>query len=125
MEGLGCVLAGVFGTSNGTTSYSENIGAISVTKVGARRVIQAAGALMIIFSLIGKFGAAFICIPEPIVGGIFCVVFATVTAVGLSNLQGVDLNSARNIFIIGFSIFFGLVRASFHFHGMHVVVLFA
>lgn len=109
MEGFGCVLAGMFGTSNGTTSYSENIGAISVTKVGARRVIQAAGALMIVFSLIGKFGAAFICIPEPIVGGIFCVVFATVTAVGLSNLQGVDLNSARNIFIIGFSIFFGLV----------------
>lgn len=110
MEGFGCVLAGMFGTSNGTTSYSENIGAISVTKVGARRVIQAAGALMIIFSLVGKIGAAFICIPEPIVGGIFCVVFATVTAVGLSNLQGVDLNSARNIFIIGFSIFFGLVR---------------
>jgi nucleobase transporter 1/2 len=59
--------------------------------------------------MIGKVGAVFISIPEPIVGGVFCVVFATVTAVGLSNLQGVDLNSPRNIFIIGVSIFFGLV----------------
>ena len=32
-EGLGCIIAGVFGTGNGTTSYSENIGAIGVTKV--------------------------------------------------------------------------------------------
>ena len=34
MEGLGCIIAGMFGTGNGTTSYSENIGAIGVTKVG-------------------------------------------------------------------------------------------
>ena len=32
-EGLGCIIAGFFGTGNGTTSYSENIGAIGVTKV--------------------------------------------------------------------------------------------
>ena len=33
MEGIGCVIAGLWGTGNGTTSYSENIGAIGVTKV--------------------------------------------------------------------------------------------
>ena len=32
-EGLGCIIAGLWGTGNGTTSYSENIGAIGVTKV--------------------------------------------------------------------------------------------
>ena len=31
-----------------------------------------------------------------------------VTAVGLSNLQYVDLNSSRNIFILGTSLFVGL-----------------
>ncbi|OXA57747.1 solute carrier family 23 member 2 [Folsomia candida] len=111
VEGIGCILAGCWGTGNGTTSFSENIGAISVTKVGSRSVIQAAGFLMIIFSLLGKVGAVFVSIPEPIIGGIFCIVFATVAAVGLSNLQGVDLNSSRNIFIIGFSIFFALVMS--------------
>ncbi|XP_033114665.1 solute carrier family 23 member 2-like [Anneissia japonica] len=33
MEGIGCILAGLWGTGNGTTSYSENIGAIGITKV--------------------------------------------------------------------------------------------
>ena len=33
IEGVGCILAGFWGTGNGTTSYSENIGAIGVTKV--------------------------------------------------------------------------------------------
>ena len=31
-----------------------------------------------------------------------------VTAVGVSNLQFVDMNSSRNLFIFGFSLFFGL-----------------
>ena len=31
-----------------------------------------------------------------------------ITAVGLSNLQYVDMNSSRNIFILGVSMFFGL-----------------
>ena len=33
MEGIGCILAGAFGSGTGTTSYSENIGAIGITKV--------------------------------------------------------------------------------------------
>jgi nucleobase transporter 1/2 len=35
-EGLGCIIAGIWGSGNGTTSYSENIGAISVTKVSSK-----------------------------------------------------------------------------------------
>ena len=59
--------------------------------------------------LFSKFGAVFATIPEPIVGGIFYIMFGMVAAVGLSSLQYVDLNSTRNLFILGFSIFFGLV----------------
>lgn len=33
IEGIGCMLAGLWGSGSGTTSYSENIGAIGVTKV--------------------------------------------------------------------------------------------
>ena len=32
-EGIGCIIAGMLGTGNGTTSYSENIGAIGITRV--------------------------------------------------------------------------------------------
>jgi len=108
MEGVGCLIAGIFGTANGTTSYSENIGAIGLTRVGSRVVVQAGAAIMILLGTIGKFGAAFTTIPSPIVGGMYCAMFGMIAAVGLSNLQFVNLNSARNLFILGFSFFMGL-----------------
>jgi nucleobase transporter 1/2 len=108
MEGIGCLIAGIFGTGNGTTSYSENIGAIGLTRVGSRRVIQTAGGLMLVLGTFGKFGALFTTIPQPIVGGMYCAMFGMITAVGLSNLQLVDLNSPRNLFILGFAFFMGL-----------------
>ena len=33
IEGIGCVIAGACGSGSGTTSYSENIAAIGITKV--------------------------------------------------------------------------------------------
>ena len=36
MEGIGTMIAGALGSGNGTTSYSENIGAIGITKVRNR-----------------------------------------------------------------------------------------
>ena len=108
MEGIGCFIAGIFGTGNGTTSYSENIGAIGLTRVGSRRVVQAGAVIMIILGTVGKFGALFTTIPQPVVGGMYCAMFGMIAAVGLSNLQFVDLNSARNLFILGFSFFMGL-----------------
>lgn len=108
MEGIGCVIAGIFGTGNGTTSYSENIGAIALTRVGSRRVVQAGALLMILLGVVGKFGGLFTTIPQPVVGGMYCAMFGMIAAVGLSNLQFVDLNSARNLFILGFAFFMGL-----------------
>ena len=92
-EGIGCVLAGIMGSGNGTTSYSENIGAIGITKVGSRRGIQYGSIIMILLGLFPFIGAVLLTIPEPIVGGVYCVMFGTITAVGLSNVQFVDLNS--------------------------------
>ena len=107
-EGIGCLVAGIFGTGNGTTSYSENIGAIGLTRVGSRRVVQAGAVMMILLGMVSKFGALFTTIPQPIVGGMYCAMFGMIVAVGLSNLQFVDLNSARNLFILGFAFFMGL-----------------
>ena len=108
MEGIGCLVAGIFGTGNGTTSYSENIGAIGLTRVGSRRVVQAGAVIMIVLGVVGKFGAVFTTIPGPIVGGMYCAMFGMIASVGMSNLQFVNLNSARNLFIIGFAFFMGL-----------------
>ncbi|CAK8677968.1 unnamed protein product [Clavelina lepadiformis] len=107
-EGIGTLIAGSLGSGNGTTSYSENIGAIGITKVGSRRVIQTGACIMLILAVIGKFGALFTTIPDPVVGGLFCVMFGMITAVGISSLQFVDLNSSRNLLIMGFSTFMGI-----------------
>ena len=64
---------------------------------------------MIVFGILSKLGSVFVLIPQPIIGGLFVVMFSMITAVGLSSLQFVDLNSTRNLFVLGFSIFFGLV----------------
>ncbi|XP_053109866.1 solute carrier family 23 member 1-like [Hemicordylus capensis] len=108
VEGIGCLLAGAWGTGNGTTSYSENVGALGITRVGSRMVIVAGGCVMLLTGMFGKVGAVFASIPTPIIGGMFLVMFGVITAVGVSNLQYTDMNSSRNLFIFGFSIFAGL-----------------
>lgn len=108
-EGLGTVLAGLWGSGNGTNTFGENVGTIGVTKVGSRRVIQWAAAIMVIQGVVGKFGALFMMIPDPVVGGIFLVMFGMITAFGLSALQYVDLRSSRNLYIVGVSVFAPLV----------------
>ncbi|XP_019120047.2 solute carrier family 23 member 2 isoform X2 [Larimichthys crocea] len=113
VEGISCVLDGLFGTGNGSTSSSPNIGVLGITKVGSRRVIQYGAAMMLLLGLVGKFSALFASLPDPVLGALFCTLFGMITAVGLSNLQFVDLNSSRNLFVLGFSIFFGLMLPSY------------
>ena len=110
----------------------HEISTLSCWQVASRRVIQTGAVIMLIMGCFGKFGALFVTIPNPIIGGVFIVMFGQysaantstsmsqneaacadlcsgmITAVGISNLQFVDLNSSRNLFIIGFSFFFGL-----------------
>jgi solute carrier family 23 (nucleobase transporter), member 1 len=107
-EGLGCLIASLFQTCNGTTSYSENIGSIGLTRVASRRVIRAGAVVMLILPFFGKFGATLATMPQPVVGAMFVGLFGLIAAVGLSNLQFVNLNNARNLFIIGLAFFAGL-----------------
>ncbi|XP_078453457.1 solute carrier family 23 member 1 isoform X1 [Lampetra planeri] len=113
MEGLSCIIAGLFGTGNGSTSSSPNIGVLGITKVGSRRVVQYGAGIMLLLGTVGKFTALFASLPDPILGALFCTLFGMITAVGLSNLQFVDMNSSRNLFVLGFSMFFGLTLPSY------------
>uniref|UniRef100_A0A8D3BNZ8 Solute carrier family 23 member 1 n=1 Tax=Scophthalmus maximus TaxID=52904 RepID=A0A8D3BNZ8_SCOMX len=112
-EGFCCIIAGFLGTGNGSTSSSPNIGVLGITKVGSRRVVQYGAGIMLLLGSVGKFTALFASLPDPILGGMFCTLFGMITAVGLSNLQLVDLNSSRNLFVLGFSMFFGLTLPNY------------
>ncbi|XP_068816322.1 solute carrier family 23 member 1 isoform X7 [Struthio camelus] len=112
-EGISCIIAGLLGTGNGSTSSSPNIGVLAITKVGSRRVIQYGAGIMLVLGTVGKFTALFASLPDPILGGMFCTLFGMITAVGLSNLQFVDMNSSRNLFVLGFAMFFGLTLPNY------------
>jgi uracil-xanthine permease len=106
-EGIGCLLTGVLGGFS-STSYSENIGLVGLTKVGSRYVVQIAAVLLIAVGFLGKFGALAAAIPGPVVGGLYCVMFGLISAVGVQQLAKCDLHSDRNLLIAGFSLFMGL-----------------
>ncbi|XP_053404669.1 solute carrier family 23 member 1-like isoform X2 [Mercenaria mercenaria] len=108
VEGIDCILAAAVGAGFGVTSCSQNIGVISLTKVGSRRVVLAAGFIMTLFGCLGKFSALVVTMPDPIIGASFLVLFGVLAAVGASNLQYVDLNSSRNLVVFGISLFLGL-----------------
>uniref|UniRef100_UPI00358E957A solute carrier family 23 member 1 isoform X2 n=1 Tax=Myxine glutinosa TaxID=7769 RepID=UPI00358E957A len=108
IEGISCIITGLFGTGNGSTSSSPNIGVLGLTKVGSRRVVQYGALFMLLLGTISKFTALFTSLPDPVLGALFCTLFGMITAVGLSNLQFVDMNSSRNLFVLGFSMFIGL-----------------
>lgn len=106
-EGIGCAITGVLG-GFASTSYSENIGLVGLTKVASRRVVQITAVLLLVLGVFGKFGAVAAAIPEPIVGGLYCALFGLIAAVGVQQLARADLSSDRTLFIAGFSLFMGL-----------------
>ncbi|XP_013383508.1 solute carrier family 23 member 1 [Lingula anatina] len=109
VEGLGSVLSGSLGMGHGTTSYSNNVGVIGITKVASRRVYQVAGIMMVCMGVIGKVGAALAAIPLPIQGGVLTIGLSFVVSVGISNVTYIDIRSARNMSILGFSLMCGFV----------------
>jgi xanthine/uracil permease len=76
--------------------------------VASRRVVTIAAGLLVALGLVAKFGAAAATLPAPVVGGLYCTLFGLISAVGLSIVSRADLDSQRNLLIIGFTLFMGL-----------------
>lgn len=107
-EGLGCAGTALVG-GFASTSYSENIGLVGLTRVASRRVVLIGAVLLIVFGFVQKIGTVIATIPVPIVGGVYLAVFGLIAAVGLSNLRRADMDSQRNLMIVGFVLFSGFV----------------
>jgi solute carrier family 23 (nucleobase transporter), member 1 len=106
-EGIGCAATGLLG-GFASTSYSENIGLVAITRVASRRVVYVAAGILVLLGLVAKFGALVATIPLPIVGGLYCTLFGLIVSVGLSSLMRADMSSQRNLLIVGFIMFMGL-----------------
>nr|AKN21561.1 slc23a-2 [Schmidtea mediterranea] len=108
IEGIGVFLSGFLGSITLPTSYSGNIGVMKITKAGNIRITQVSSAIMILCGIFPIFGAIFISIPNPVVGGVLFIVCLFLMGCGINNFQYIDFLSTRNIIIYGFSVSFGL-----------------
>ena len=81
---------------------------IGLSKVASRFVVLLGAGILIVLGFVTKIGAIIATIPAPIVGGVYMALFGLIAGVGLSNLTRADMNSQRNLLIVGFILFMGL-----------------
>ncbi|MDG2939430.1 nucleobase:cation symporter-2 family protein [Bisgaard Taxon 10/6] len=105
-DGLGSALAAIMSTTP-FSSFSQNIGVISLTGVASRYVVALTGVLLVLAGLFPVFGALIVSIPLPVLGGAGLMMFAMIIAAGIQMLDTVE-RSRRNGLIIAISIGCGL-----------------
>jgi uracil permease len=108
-DGIATTAAGMLGGPPNTT-YAEVTGAVMLTKNYNPKIMTWAAIFAISLAFIGKFGALLQSIPVPVMGGILCLLFGTIAAVGMNTLirHQVDLSEARNLVIVSVTLVFGI-----------------
>ncbi|KAK1336654.1 hypothetical protein QTO34_002688, partial [Cnephaeus nilssonii] len=109
LEGLGSVLAGLLGSPIGTASSFPNVGTVSLIQAGSQRVAHLVGLLCVGLGLSPRLAHLLTTIPLPVLGGVLGVTQAVVLSAGFSNFHLADIDSGRNVFIVGFTIFMALL----------------
>lgn len=99
-DGLATVLASLFGAPANTT-YGENTGVLSLSKVYDPRVIRIAAYFAVLLSFSPKFAALIGSIPQATCGGVSLVLYGMISAVGVRNIveNKVDFSKSRNVII--------------------------
>ena len=99
-DGLATTVAALFGAPANTT-YGENTGVLTLTKVYDPRVIRIAAYFAVLFSFCPKFAAIIEVMPGATIGGISLVLYGMISAVGVRNIveTKVDFSKSRNVII--------------------------
>ncbi|HLQ39930.1 MAG TPA: solute carrier family 23 protein [Tetragenococcus sp.] len=99
-DGVATIIGGFIGGPP-TTSYGENIGVLTITKVHSVFVIAGAAVSAILFSFIGKVSSLIYSIPSPVIGGISFLLFGVIASSGLRILidNKIDYDEKRNLVI--------------------------
>ncbi|QSX42323.1 uracil-xanthine permease family protein [Shewanella cyperi] len=113
-DGLATMAAAAFGGPPNTT-YSEVTGAVTLTRNFNPVIMTWAAISALLLAFVGKLGALMQTIPVPVMGGIMCLLFGSIAAVGLNTLirNRVDLACPRNLAIVGVTLVFGIGGMAF------------
>lgn len=108
-DGLGAIIGGILNTFP-YTSFSQNIGLLTVTQVRGRQVTAWGGGILIALGLVPKLAVLAASIPSPVLGGAGLVMFGMVAATGIRILGSVDFEKKpHNALIIAVTLTVGMV----------------
>ncbi|XP_029872821.1 solute carrier family 23 member 3 [Aquila chrysaetos chrysaetos] len=108
-EGLGSLLAGLLGTPGGTAASIANACTTGLTQVGSRLSVQVSALVCVVLGMSPRLAGFLTRIPLAVHGGVLCVTYAVAVGTGISYFQYADIDSGRNIFIVGFTMFMALL----------------
>lgn len=104
-DGLGSTLASLFGVLP-NTSFSQNVGLVSMTKVVNRMALTCGAIFLILCGLCPKIGACVSIMPQPVLGGAAVMMFASILVSGIQ-LVTREAITAREITIISVALGLG------------------
>jgi uracil-xanthine permease len=108
-DGLSTVLAGLGGGS-ATTTYGENIGVMSATRVFSTAAYWVAGVVAILLGLSPKVGAVIFTIPPGVLGGVTTALYGLIGVIGIRIWveNKVDFSRPKNQLTAGIALIMGI-----------------
>ena len=107
-DGVATMVSGAVGGS-GVTTYAENIGVMTVTRIYSSLVFVVAALIAIFLGFSPKFGALIQLIPGPVLGGMSIVVFGLIAIAGarIWVVNQVDFSDNRNLIVAAVTLVLG------------------
>ena len=105
-DGFGSAVVALFGGLP-NTSYSQNVGLVSFTRMMSRHVVTAGAVFLILCGLVPKLAAVIGAMPQPVLGGAAIVMFGLIVSAGLKLVARSGLTT-RNMLIAAISLGLGL-----------------
>lgn len=112
----GSILADAFGSTFAAifnalpnTSFSQNVGIVSMTKIVSRYVVMLGAVFLIMGAFLPKFGALFVVIPYPVLGGVLILIFGIIAVNGIRMIAQSELTGRDGLILaLAFGIGFGV-----------------
>ncbi len=115
-DGVATMVSGAVG-GTGVTTYAENIGVMTVTRIYSSLVFVVAACIAILLGFSPKFGALIQLIPGPVLGGMSVVVFGLIAVAGarIWVVNQVDFSDNRNLIVAAVTLVLGAGNFSLAF----------
>ena len=114
-DGLGSTLAAMFGVLP-NTSFSQNVGLVTMTQVINRFTILMGAFILILSSLFPPLGAFFNSLPQAVLGGCTVMMFGSIMYEGIKMLKECKFDDRTMIIVsLSFAIGVGLTQTSGNF----------